>query len=281
MGLADAYGVLPWYDLTVEPVDVYESARASAILAYQLDPSIGEVYASLGYISLHYELDWVNAERYLKKAVEMVPGSPPAHLWYANLLALVGRFEEAVTQCEQALALDPSSNALVWGCAGHFMMAGRSDEARARHEQALATEISIPWIFESFARELGENEPKDSEKAGELLAEFATLFGYPFPDRMATVAGAFSGDREAQIDAVAVLNDLAGRTVLDRSDLLFLYGQSAPPDVFFDVLGEAVNVRYLRLPFVPLFVSAWVPGLAEDPRWEDFLSLIGDPGQVN
>ncbi|MFH1765252.1 MAG: tetratricopeptide repeat protein [Gemmatimonadota bacterium] len=278
-GLADAYQVLPWFDLTTEPLDVYEQAKAAATRAYQLDPRSGEARASLGLISLLFELDWVRAERHLAAAVDLAPGYPSAHHWYSNFLVSVGRFDEAVAECEKALSLDPKSNAVVWSCADRLQQAGRINESRTRYLQAIGMEPKIPWAFQTFAVNLAIEEPTDPARAGRLLAEFTTLFGYPFPDRLATVAEAIAETPEGQADAVAVLDDLVEETQLDMADLVFLYVYIAPPDIFFDVLEEAVDQRHFLVAFLPSLAHP-LPGLRDDPRWEEFLTRIDYPGSV-
>jgi len=279
-GLADAHMVLPFYDLTTEPLDVYEQAKAAATRAYELDPSVGEVHASLGFISHLYELNWEVAERYLSSAVELASGYPSAHHWYGSFLESVGRFEEGLFEMETALSLDPRSNVLVWASADRLSGAGRTNEARERFDQAIAMEPLIPWAFQGYALTLGLDEPTDPVRAGELLAEFATLYGYQSPGRLATVAEAMAGTVEARVGAVAVLDDLVERTQLDRADLLFWYSASAPPEVYLDVLEEAEKLMVLWVAFVPLSISKYRPDILEHPRFEQFLRRIRYPGPV-
>jgi tetratricopeptide (TPR) repeat protein len=281
-GLADAYMLLPAYDLSVGSLDVYAQAKAAATRALDLDPSVGEAHASMGYIAFLYELDWEKTGRHLAAAVELAPGYPTAHHFYANLLASLGRFDDAVGEMETAFSLDPRSNVLAWASGALLWRAGRIEEARARYEQASATEPSIPWTLQWLAMTLGLDEPTDLVRAGELLAEFASHFGYPFPARMAVVAEAMTGTVEAQAAAVAVLDDLVDKTQLGRANLLWLYWCSAPSDVFFDVLEEAYRLRNLWIALFPSRSSSQgtVPEPFRDPRWEVFLNRIGHPGFV-
>jgi tetratricopeptide (TPR) repeat protein len=281
-GLADAHMLLPAYDLSVGSLDVYAQAKAAATRALDLDPSVGESHASMGYIAFLYELDWEKAGRHLAAAVDLAPGYATAHHWYGNFLASVGRFDDAVVEMEEAFSLDPRSNVMAWASGALLWRGRRIEEARARYEQAIAMEPTIPWIVQYLAMTLGLDEPSDPVRAGELLAEFASLFGYPFPARMATVAEAMTGTVEARTAAAAVLDDLVDKTQLGRANLLWLYWCSAPSDVFFDVLEEAVQLRNL---WVALFPSrspgqGTVPEPFEDPRWEAFLVRIGHPGFV-
>lgn len=82
-------------------------AKAAANKALALDPELAEAYASLGLINRFHEWDWAGAEKNLKRAVELNPNYAYAHLWYAHLLAMVGRTDEALVAATRAIEIDP------------------------------------------------------------------------------------------------------------------------------------------------------------------------------
>ena len=277
-GIADAYMVLPFYGLTVEPLDVYEPAKAAALRAHELNPDLGETHATLGYIAHTYEWDWQAAERYFSTALELAPGYASAHHWYANLLSTLGQLDRSAQEMEIALSLDPLSNVLVWSTANRLSGVGRTEEARAQYERATQMEPVVPWALWGYAEDLLRFEPLDVTRAADLFGEFTTLFGYPDPDR---AGGAFVGRGESTdglAEYLALLDDLTERTVLDRTDLLLLYVPPVPADVTWDVLEDAMDARHYWVPYVRPTVSVYAPELMEDPRWETFLSRIGNPG---
>ena len=67
-----------------------------------------EAHAALGYVR-HYEWQWADAEREFRRAIELNPSYPLAHLWYANLLVTRKRREEAIREAYAARDLDPFS----------------------------------------------------------------------------------------------------------------------------------------------------------------------------
>ena len=85
-----------------------------------------------------------------------------------------------------------------------------------------------------------------------------------------------SRDPEAQEDAGNLLEDMVLRTPMGRGDLILEYGRSAPPDLFFSALEEAVRQRHYWVAFVPSnFNAPAYPQRTEitgDPRWDRFLS---------
>jgi TolB-like protein/Tfp pilus assembly protein PilF len=281
-GLADAYMVLPFYDLDTDPMDTYEPAKNAASRAVELDPLSGEAHASLGFICHLYEWDWAGAEEHLSAAVHLAPGYAPGHQWYSNLLGSLGRHTQAVAEAEVALSFDPISNVLVWTMAERLAGAGLTDEARIYYEQNLQMDPPISWALQEYATNLLTSAPENPIKAVQLFGRFVSLFGYPAPDRMATVADAIQGNIDAREDAVAILTDVVERTALRRADLIGWYATFAPPDVFFALLDEGVSLRRFWVPFAPIDIhranAAQTQEILDDPRWEQFLQEIAYPG---
>ena len=107
-GLADAYVLMSTYG--VAPSEEYmPKARAAAVTALQLDESNAEAHAVLALIAQNYDWDWQTAEKEFRRAIQVNPNSATAHQWYAESLAFQGRFDEALSESEQARLLDPLS----------------------------------------------------------------------------------------------------------------------------------------------------------------------------
>jgi serine/threonine-protein kinase len=129
-GLADALT-----QLTVDGFDrsseVIERAREAAEAAIRADPSLGEAHASLGrQLFAGGTWDWDEADRHLKRALELSPGYAPAHMWRAQMLTARGRVPEASVEIQRALELDPFSPDVLW-------TAGRFAFYRGDHERAI------------------------------------------------------------------------------------------------------------------------------------------------
>jgi tetratricopeptide (TPR) repeat protein len=107
-GLADCWLSLGWYGY-LPPKETVPQAKAAAMRALQLDPTLGEAHTSIAFASMNYDWDWSTAEREFRKAIELNPNYANAHHWYADYLSAVGRHEEAITESKRALELDPVS----------------------------------------------------------------------------------------------------------------------------------------------------------------------------
>ncbi len=88
-----------------------DAAEASTLIgkALELDPNLAELYATSGFLSSFHEWNWQDAEVHFKKSIELNPGYATAHHWYATLLAIQGRTDEAKSEMRRALEINPMS----------------------------------------------------------------------------------------------------------------------------------------------------------------------------
>jgi TolB-like protein/DNA-binding winged helix-turn-helix (wHTH) protein/Tfp pilus assembly protein PilF len=107
-GLARAYVLLGGYQGTPQG-EYIAKARAAALRAIKLDERLPEAHAALALIVQNYDWDWKTAEKEFREAIQLDPNYATAHHWYAEHLALQGRFEEALSESESARQLDPMS----------------------------------------------------------------------------------------------------------------------------------------------------------------------------
>jgi TolB-like protein/Tfp pilus assembly protein PilF len=107
-GLADSYVLISGYS-GVPQAEFMPKARAAALRALELDESLAEAHAALALIVQNYDWDWQTAGREFRRAIELNPNYATAHHWYAEHLAFLGRFDEALREGERASQLDPLS----------------------------------------------------------------------------------------------------------------------------------------------------------------------------
>jgi TolB-like protein/DNA-binding winged helix-turn-helix (wHTH) protein len=107
-GLADSYVLMAGYT-DLPPKEFMPKARAAALRAVELDDTLAEAHVSLAVIAQDYDWDWPTVEKEYRRAIELNPNYPTAHQWYAESLALQGRFDEAFVEIERARQLDPLS----------------------------------------------------------------------------------------------------------------------------------------------------------------------------
>ena len=109
-GVADAYALLADYAL-LPPGDAVPKAKAAAEAALALDPGLAEAYPSLAWVRSWYDWEWDDAEALYRKGIALNPGYAMVHHWLGtDLLAMLGRFDEAVAETDLAVDLDPLSS---------------------------------------------------------------------------------------------------------------------------------------------------------------------------
>ncbi len=104
-GLADAY-----YDQSTyfrAPLEVMPKAKAAAARAIELDDTLAEAHASLGYVKLTFDWDWPGAEREFRRSLELNPSLPQAHAGYGHYLLALGRTDEAIQELDRVREIDP------------------------------------------------------------------------------------------------------------------------------------------------------------------------------
>ncbi len=130
-GLADAWSLLPYYAGS-PPREAFPKARAAALKAVRLDPLLAEAHTSLAYVAHRHDWDWPGAEKSYRRALALNPSYSTAHHWYAELLMVTSRLEEARTEMRLAQDLDPLSPRINLDVGLPDYFAGRHDLAIGR-----------------------------------------------------------------------------------------------------------------------------------------------------
>ena len=139
VGLADSYNLLREYSV-LPAAEAYSRALAAAKKAVELDDSSSEAHASLAFVAYNGMWDAATADREFRRAIELNPKNSSAHLWYATMLASLGRNPEALREIESAQALDPASRAILADKGRILWNAGRHEESMALLQQMEAAE---------------------------------------------------------------------------------------------------------------------------------------------
>ena len=121
--------VIQAYHSTMGRDEALDKARDAVRKALEIDDQLAEAHAVSAEIKYMFDWDWEGADRDLKRAIELNPGSDTARLVYADFLASMGRFDEAIAQSEKAKELDPLSPAAAHMLA--FALMGTRDYDRA------------------------------------------------------------------------------------------------------------------------------------------------------
>jgi len=137
-GLADAYALLgSMPNVELPRSEAMPRARTAAIKALALDEGLAEAHTSLAFVQMHFDWDWPAAEREFTRALQLNPGYPTAHHWYAFWLLAHGRAEEALQEVRAAQRLDPLSLIINTDVGEMLYYGRRHDEAIEQGRRAL------------------------------------------------------------------------------------------------------------------------------------------------
>ena len=129
-GLGLVYTILPDYSAKITYAEAVERAREYAERALALDPSVPEIYPTLGFLA-----DGVRrretAQALYRRAIALRPSFGTAYQWLGNSLWGAGDLKGGLVALERASALDPRSSIIANNHAMVLIAMGRYDEAIA------------------------------------------------------------------------------------------------------------------------------------------------------
>ena len=184
-GIADAYQRLT-ASTYLRPREGMPKARAAALKALALDPTLADAHASMGDQLCVYEWDASAAEREFRRAIELNPSLANAHYFYANCLVAHGRLAEALAEARRAHELDPLNPEVATARAWALYVARRYDEAIAVMQKSLDLEPGLAHGHMLLALPLAGNGSyvealAEARKMAALAGDapnFAGILGY-------------------------------------------------------------------------------------------------------
>jgi TolB-like protein/DNA-binding winged helix-turn-helix (wHTH) protein/Flp pilus assembly protein TadD len=272
-GLADAYALLGFRG-GFPSKDALSRAKAAALKAIELDDTLAEPHASLAFIVETHEWDWATAEREYKRALELNPGDPRAHHWYAGYLMYVGRFEDGISEARRARDLDPLSLPVNNALAGRLLVAGRYDEALEQVQKTLElnphfapAHQTLGWVY--------LNKGKHAEAIQEFQ-QALQLSGTDDTDLVLDLGFAYAtaGNREEARRILAKLKKLHERGLVPSGSIAILYGALGELDEAFAWLEKAYEERDPQLTYLKVPGRRFEP-LRHDPRFKKLLLRMG------
>jgi len=256
-GLADAYTALGYFSF-LWPVDAFKTAETEAQHAIDLDPSAGEPHATMGYIRLYWDWDWLKAEEEFRQALTLSPGYANAHEWHSVYLSAMGRLTDAAKELEEAKGLDPLSLAIATDAGWQQYLNRQYAPAVAGLSQTIALNDRFPlahlWRGRAY-EQLGEWD--------HAIAEFAKTSEelHDTPVALAQLGHAYAASGRRP-DAVRILDRLqvlkhSEKTYVTAYGIALIHAGLGDTDAAFDWLATACEER-----------THWLVWMKLDPRWD-------------
>jgi len=181
-GMAEYYFWSGFWGFMI-PKEALPESRSAAMEALRLDDTLAEAHAHLGVVRGIVDFDWAGAEQEFRRALELNPASPIVPYYYGFwFLRPMGRLEEASSQLQRAVELDPLSAQYNTLLAHVYYLQGQCDRAIAQHRRAMDLEPSryLPYFLLAFAyQHVGRHDQAiaAAEKACELSGRNALTLG--------------------------------------------------------------------------------------------------------
>lgn len=171
------------------PASAYAKANQALEKALQIDPFMSEAHSELGWTEWRGYWNFATAEAEFRRALELGPGYGQAHGEYSLYLKSMGRFSEALTEVNAAMALDPME-AYTQANAGHLLgLLHRYDEAEQHFRKALDLGFNLAYVHERYGAVLLWEDKKE-----QAISEFekAVQLSDSHPEKLAWLAYAYA-----------------------------------------------------------------------------------------
>jgi serine/threonine protein kinase/tetratricopeptide (TPR) repeat protein len=272
-GMADCYTTLAEYSMS-PPEGIARAAKEAALKALELDDTLPEAHAALGYIKIVYDWDWQGAETDFRRAIELGPHYAPAHHRYAALLGTMGRYEEGLEEIRQAQAIEPHSVSISTIMGLLLCDVGDPDSAIEEIERAL--EMDPDSYLAQLTLGVALMYASRYDEAIAAFHEQNRLLGgrSPHAAAMIGIAQALSGNVDEAERALAELRETSGQQPVSSSLVALLCFALDRKDEGFDWLERAYEERDLILRQVISGLRK-PEMLGEDPRFAALLERMG------
>jgi serine/threonine-protein kinase len=271
-GIADCYDLLGWYGY-LAPQEAFPRARVAAEKARELDDTLAEAHASLGWISANYDWDWATAEQQYKRALELNPSYATAHQWYSEFLTYMGRHDESIAEGHKALELDPLSLIINNDLGQVYYFARRYDESIAQLRKTLEMDPSfaVAHFFLALAlaqKSMFDEAIEEAQKAMSLAGEGDTLI----LSQLGIICASSGRERQAR-EVLAKLGELSDEKYVSPFPVALIHAGLGESDEAFDWLEKACDERDHWVE--TLKVHPTLDGLRTDERYKKLLENTG------
>src|SRR6185312_12819705 len=149
-----------------DPKASYLASRAVLAKVLEIDPNSAEAHRESGWISWRYEWNFAEADRELRRGIDLNPNDAQAHEIYSLFLKSMGRFDEALTHSNRAIELSPMEPYSRANAGSLLALMKRYDLARSQFDRAIELNPRLSYILERMGPVLVmEGRSQDAIKA--------------------------------------------------------------------------------------------------------------------
>jgi serine/threonine-protein kinase len=270
-GIADCYNQFGLWGF-LPPKEAYPKAKVAVAKALEIDDTLAEAYASLGWIKMFYDWDWAEAEKAFKRALELNPNYATVHYYYGLYLGVIGCGIEAISEAKKSVELDPL-------CLVHNAVLGFELYLRRQFDEAIeqlhkTLEMDSNFAVTCFFHGLSYMGKERWEEAITSLKKFASLWqGSPFPIGFLGFAYGMAGKEDEALGMLDQLSRLSQQRYVSSFYKALIYAGLGRKDQAFEYLDKAYDERESWL--VSLKAAPPMDTLRSDPRLGALIKKMG------
>jgi TolB-like protein/Flp pilus assembly protein TadD len=271
VGLADSYGVLPYYDTSLGGTETLLKAKSYAARALDIDDSLSEAHASLANINTGL-WNWDEAEKGYKRAIELNPNYASAHQWYGNQLFDFMRYDDAMVETGRAQELEPLSLIINLNLAELYMVKGDVPKSIELTQRTIDLDPNWYYPHQDMAL-MCLKQGRNADAISAALKSVGMSDREAFPLGVLGFVYARTGKRA---EAEAILGELKtryGQAKASGHDIARVYVGLGDKDQAFDWLEKDFQSRVSVLP--TWLATPPLDSLKNDPRYKDLERRIG------
>lgn len=275
VALANSYSLVGLKHHGISDEERANLAIATAEKAIELDETLGEAYAVKAVNKSFIKWDLAGAYSDYRRAIELDPNDATSHHWFAEFLAMHGRFDESIALYQRAMELDPLSSAIRTDYALTFYYSRNFDRAiellnkeKVLHPNYARTYLFLYFIYPEkgmYAEALDAMETHVDVvyRAGGRSVDWYEDLKAKLAKRRASLTVGARGFWE--------------RTLIDAENEPYptavAYAKLGDKDRAFEYLEKAFAARYTGM--VWLKVTPELDSLRDDPRFDTLLRRVG------
>jgi TolB-like protein len=255
-------GVMP-------PKQASSTGVLAAMRALELDNTLAETHALLGWYRKELDYDWPEVHREMSRALELKPASPVVRFRYAKGWLLPhGRIQEAVAEIEGALESDPLSMDMRYWLGIVFWLGRQYDRAIEEGRRILEQDPAYaPGHFGIglYCREKGMYDEAIAahRRAAELSGGAPVMLGWL---GLALAQGGNTAEARTLFER---LHGIALNAYVPPTSFAWIHLGLGEIDAAFEWMDRAIDVRDHMM--TPIKTYPFLDSIRPDPRYPALL----------
>ena len=270
-GLAQSYSTLADFGCASYS-EALPKAKAAALKAIELDPTLGAPHCWLARLAFSYEWDWPRAEKEFQTAIALDPNYAIAHIAYARFLVSQKRREQGLAEVRKALELDPTSLTSGVSATYFYYLARDFDAAIAQGKKTVELYPDSPaayiWLAFSYERKGDEADAIAAHLKSETTWDTA-------PDDLANIRAEYqkAGMRGYWLFELAAEKKRGEESNADKACWVAeVHAHLGDNKLALDYLKRALHHPCNEMPL--LGVDPLYDGLRDDPGFKQILAQL-------